>query len=112
MTGLGDLAALQVLYLTTLGRISGLPRAIEIWFVVHQDSIYVLAEHGSQAQWVKNINATPIVHIRIADYELDARGRCLDPVTDADLWRTIQHLAREKYGWGDGLPVQFTPENR
>ena len=48
----GQLDAVQVLDLTTLGRISGLRRTIEIWFVVHQDNVYVLAEHGREAQWV------------------------------------------------------------
>jgi deazaflavin-dependent oxidoreductase (nitroreductase family) len=109
VTDLSQFDATKVLYLTTMGRISGLRRTIEIWFVVHHGDIYVLAEHGHQANWVKNINANPHVHIRIADQELDARGRILDPVLDQDLWRTIQDLARQKFDWGEGLPVQLTP---
>jgi deazaflavin-dependent oxidoreductase (nitroreductase family) len=100
---------LQVLYLTTTGRISGQPRTIEIWFVAHEGDLYILAEHHHRADWVKNIAANPLVHVRIGGHELDARGRILDPALDADLWRTIQSLAREKYGWGEGLPVQLKP---
>ena len=109
MTDLGQFDAIQVLYLTTLGRVSGLPRTIEIWFVAYQGCLYLLAEHGHQTNWVKNINADPHVYIRIAGQELDARGRVLDPIIDLDLLRTIQNLARQKYGWGEGLPVQLTP---
>ena len=110
MTDLGQFDATQVLYLTTLGRVSGLPRTIEIWFVAYQGCLYLLAEHGHQTNWVKNINADPRVHIRIAGQEMDARARVLDPIIDLDLLRTIQNLARQKYGWGEGLPVQLTPE--
>ena len=110
MSDLGQFEATQVLYLTTLGRVSGLPRTIEIWFVAYQGCMYLLAEHGHQANWVKNINADPHVHIRIAGQEMDARARVLDPIIDLDLSRTVQNLARQKYGWGEGLPVQLTPE--
>ena len=33
----------------------------------------------------------------------------LDPERDAAAWKTAQDLEREKYGWGDGLPVEITP---
>ena len=51
------LASQQFLYLTTIGRKSGLPREIEIWFVEFDGKYFVLAEHGEQADWVKNIRA-------------------------------------------------------
>ena len=34
----------QFLYLTTTGRVSGLPREIEIWFVEANGKYYILAE--------------------------------------------------------------------
>ena len=108
MQNLDELAALNVLYLTTTGRISGLPRTIEIWFVAHQQDLYLLAEH-QEAHWVKNIRNNPTVHVRIGGKDMDARARILDLGLDADLWRTVQGLARAKYGWGAGLPVQLTP---
>ncbi len=109
MPNLDQFSGLQVLYLTTVGRISGLPRTIEIWFVVHQRDLYLFAEHHHQTHWVKNIEKDPLVHVRIGDAELEARGRILDPNLDAVLWRTVQGLAIQKYGWGKGLPVQLTP---
>jgi len=32
------------------------------------------------------------------------------PVTEADLARRVQVRSVEKYGWGDGLVVELTPE--
>ena len=39
-----------------------------------------------------------------------ATARVLDQKADAELWNRAQELAREKYGWGDGLPVEITPD--
>jgi deazaflavin-dependent oxidoreductase (nitroreductase family) len=104
-----DLAALPYLYLTTTGRKTGLPREIEIWFVLHNGRFYILAEGYHNAHWVKNIRAKPKVRVRVGDQAFDATARVLDKDHDADLWATIQGLERAKYGWGDGLPVELTP---
>jgi hypothetical protein len=34
----------------------------------------------------------------------------LDRERDGDAWERAQALAREKYGWGEGLPVEITPD--
>src|SRR5262245_21922217 len=101
---------LQVLYLTTTGRVSGLPREIEIWFVASDDKLYILAEHFHKAHWVQNIASNPRVRVRIGDRDLEATARILDPEQDRDVWQRAQRLAEEKYGWGDGLPVEITPD--
>ena len=41
---LKSVADKQVLYLTTAGRSTGLPREIEIWFVVWCERLYLFAE--------------------------------------------------------------------
>ena len=99
----------QYLYLTTTGRVTGLPREIEIWYVFDGGKFYVLAEHFHQAQWVKNIQRQPQVSVRIAGRRFQATARVLDETGDAAAWQTAQRLGREKYGWGDGLPVEITP---
>jgi deazaflavin-dependent oxidoreductase (nitroreductase family) len=106
---LDAVADLQYLYLTTTGRKTGLPREIEIWFVVHRGSFYIFAEGFHRAQWVKNIAVNPHVRVRIGDETLDAAAAALDETRNAEEWRTVQDLARTKYGWGDGLPVRITP---
>jgi deazaflavin-dependent oxidoreductase (nitroreductase family) len=101
---------LKVLYLTTTGRVTGQPREIEIWFVERAGKLYILAEHFHKAQWVRNITANPRVRIRLGRREFEATGRALDYERDREAWDAAQHLAREKYGWGEGLPVEFTPD--
>ncbi|HKG22429.1 MAG TPA: nitroreductase family deazaflavin-dependent oxidoreductase [Blastocatellia bacterium] len=110
MPHLESLSGLQVLYLTTTGRISGQPREVEIWFVEKGGRLYILAEHFREANWVKNVERDPRVRIRLGDLRFDATGRVLDPSRDEAVWNAVQELAREKYGWGEGLPVEFTPD--
>jgi deazaflavin-dependent oxidoreductase (nitroreductase family) len=104
-----ELRGQPYLYLTTVGRKTGLPREIEIWFVVHEQSFYVFAEGFHRAQWVKNIARNSHVTVRMGDNRLEAVAQALDPAGDAAEWRAVQDLARQKYGWGDGLPVRITP---
>ena len=109
MTDAVDQAQLSVLYLTTIGRVTGLPREIEIWFVMAAGRLYVLAEGGQAAQWVKNIMREPRVQVRLGGRTFAATARVLDPERDQATWHLAQRLAREKYGWGAGLPVEITP---
>ena len=97
-------------YVTTTGRISGQPRTIEIWFVRHGDCIYLLAEHFDRAHWVKNIRKNPRVGLRLASREVGALARVLEADRDSDIWKTVQNLAKQKYGWGDGHPVEIRPD--
>ena len=98
----------SVLYLTTTGRVSGLPREIEIWFVEWGERLYLLAEHFHRAPWVQNIQHDPKVKVRIGKGEWEAKGRVLDSEADREQWELAQELSRRKYGWGDGLPVELT----
>lgn len=102
--------ALEYLYLTTTGRKTGEPREIEIWFVESEGKLYILAEHFHKAQWVKNILSDNRVRVRVGGERFEATGRVLDEAQDAMLWKRAQSLEREKYGWGDGLPVELTPD--
>ena len=107
--GLKCFAEKQVLHLTTIGRRTGLPREIEIWFVVWCERLYLFAETREAAGWVKNIRCRPKVEVRIGEWRIDAMARVLDPRTDRKLWDQVAAIANRKYGWGDGLPVEITP---
>jgi deazaflavin-dependent oxidoreductase (nitroreductase family) len=95
------------LYLTTTGHKTGLPREIEIWFVEADGSLYILAEHGYKAHWVQNILANTRVHVRIGGRQWEGFARVLDPERDANAYLSARQLAREKYGWDEGLPVEI-----
>jgi deazaflavin-dependent oxidoreductase (nitroreductase family) len=104
-----DVADEKVLYLTTIGRRTGLLREIEIWFVVYRDRFYLFAETGEAAAWVKNIRRTPEVIVRIGERQIGATARVLSREADRELWDQVAAIAARKFGWGDGLPVEITP---
>ncbi len=69
-------AAEPYCYLTTVGRKSGHPHEIEIWFAAVADTIYLMNGAGEgvaagQADWVKNVLARASVHVRIGAEEFD-----------------------------------------
>ncbi len=101
----------KFLYLTTLGRTSGRPREIELWFVERGGHLFVLAEHGFDADWVKNLLKTPTVTVKLGNQTWDAVSRVLDADADGGLFRAVRQLANDKYGWGDGLPVELRRTN-
>ncbi|MEK6321367.1 MAG: nitroreductase family deazaflavin-dependent oxidoreductase [Acidobacteriota bacterium] len=107
MPGREEASKAEYLYLTTIGRISGAPRQIEIWFVESKGKFYVLAEHFHEAQWVKNILQNPRVRVLVDKQEFEATARALDEQHDRETWQTAQRLSGEKYGWGEGLPVEI-----
>jgi deazaflavin-dependent oxidoreductase (nitroreductase family) len=104
-----EVADKKVLYLTTVGRRTGLPREIEIWFVIHHHRFYLFAETGEAAAWVKNIRRNHQVVVRIEERRVSATARILDRETDRELWVQVAAIAERKYEWGDGLPVEITP---
>ena len=98
------------LYLTTRGRQSGAPREIEIWFTHRDGHYYVIAEHGDRAQWVRNIVVHPAVSFRVGEITFAGRARVVHPERDLELSQAVQKLSHTKYGWGDGLVVELTPD--
>jgi deazaflavin-dependent oxidoreductase (nitroreductase family) len=106
---LESVAHKRVLHLTTIGRRTGLPREIEIWFVVWRERLYLFAETGEAANWVKNIGRNPRVTVCIGEWRIAATARVLDRNIDRKLWDEVAAIANRKYGWGEGLPVQITP---
>jgi len=74
---LSVLAHLDFCYLTTSGRVSGKPHTIEIWFALHNHTVYLLAgNHASD--WVKNARRTPTVSLAIGDATFTGTARIVD----------------------------------
>ena len=108
-SSLRSVADRQVLHLTTVGRVTGQPREIEIWFIVWREKFYLFCEHGEAAGWVKNIRRNPNVTVRLGRRRIPATARVLDARADHELCDEVAAIARRKYGWGDGLPVEIAP---
>ena len=96
MTGFRDIADEKVLYLTTVGRRTGLPREIEIWFVIHSDRFYLFAETEEAAAWIKNIRRNPEVVVRIGEQHIGATARVLDCAMGHELWSQVAAIADRK----------------
>jgi len=62
-------------YLTTIGRVTGRPHTIEIWFVIDGRTVFILSDKGEPAHWVKNIDRQPHVTIVIGRRVFRATGR-------------------------------------
>jgi deazaflavin-dependent oxidoreductase (nitroreductase family) len=102
----------KYLYLTTLGRRSGRPRRIEIWFTRHESAYYLVAEHGRRSQWVQNLAADPAVRARVGARSFRALARVVDHAAERELVSSVRRLSEAKYGWGDGLVVELRPVRR
>lgn len=76
-----DLAALAsetFCYVTTTGRVTGLPHTIEIWFLVHDGEVLILNGSGERSDTVRNVRARAEVQLRIGTETTAAVGRVVD----------------------------------
>jgi deazaflavin-dependent oxidoreductase (nitroreductase family) len=84
-----DLAQEANCYLTTVGRVSGRPHTIEIWFALEGNTIYMLSGGGNKSDWVKNAQKQPAVSVRIRDTELQGRARLVEDAEEDALARRL-----------------------
>jgi len=100
---LSQLSKEDYCYLTTTGRKSGLPREIEIWFGINENSLYLLSGGGDQSLWVKNLLANPNVTVRIAKHNFNGVARIVNEEKEEAMAR---HMLAGKYqGWKEGKPL-------
>jgi deazaflavin-dependent oxidoreductase (nitroreductase family) len=93
MTDLSHLESESFCYLTTVGRVSGAPHEIEIWFALRDTTICMLSGGGERSDWVKNILVNPDVSVRIRDTRFEGRARVVrDPAEES--WAREALLAR------------------
>jgi deazaflavin-dependent oxidoreductase (nitroreductase family) len=102
-----------VLLLTTTGRKSGLPRVTPLQFEEVDDDYYIASARGRKADWFKNIQAHPNIHVQIREREFDAVAEpVIDPIRIADFieLRLKRHpvMIRLIMTLIDGLPLRFT----
>ena len=83
-------------YLTTVGRVTGRPHEIEIWFslVPETETLYLLSGGHDRSDWVKNLRRNPDVTVSIAGEEFGGRARA---ARDAEEDKLARRLLVEKY---------------
>lgn len=93
-------AAEKFCYLTTIGRVSGKPHEIEIWFAFHGNTLYMLSGGRGRSDWVKNIRSNPAVRVRIGGAEVAGTARVVEAGTDEDALarRLLQSKYQPSYG--------------
>jgi len=119
MDDLRTLATEPFCYLTTTGRSSGCPHTIEIWFALHNATVYLLSGGGQRSDWVKNLQQEPAVQIRVGTRRFAGRARVIDGRSQED--ELARRLVTEKYqpgyagdlrSWRDAsLPVAIDLEH-
>jgi deazaflavin-dependent oxidoreductase (nitroreductase family) len=89
-------------YLTTRGRVTGKPHEIEIWFVIHDGTAYLMSGGGRRSDWVRNLIRNENVDLRIRDRTWRARAYLPNGPDEGQ----IRRLMAAKYqGWEDGKPL-------
>ena len=100
----------QFLYLRTVGRKTGLPREIEIWYVAYNGCYYLCAETRERANWVQNIQNDSSVMFWAGGQTYRGTGRILDRAAEPELTAAVAQLFDAKYEWSDGLLVELCPQ--
>lgn len=97
------------IYVTTIGRRTGNPHTIEIWYVEHNGAYYLCSEGRNNADFVKNIRHNPAVTYGFGGWDAPhspATGRIVD---ETDLTVVLARKFGTKYQWSDGLFVEIKP---
>ncbi len=110
-----DPADLDFGYLTTVGRVTGRPHRIEIWFALHEGVVYLLSGGQDRSDWVANLIAEPRVTFELGDEVRETIASTLEAGTGEDA--LARRLLVEKYTtrdpddlgeWGrTALPVRL-----
>ena len=101
-----NLAGQAVCQLETIGRRTGQPRPIEIWFAAdpERDRIYILAGGRDSSHWVRNVQANPAVRVRIAGRWFSGSAMNIEGQPDEG---PARHLVGAKYGyWKAGTELR------
>ena len=91
--------------ITTVGRRSGNPHEIEIWFGVIDDTLYIISGNGPSADWYRNALANSQVWVRLASEVHTGTAR---DVTDPDERRRVGDLMGTKYPWEGDSSIGLT----
>lgn len=91
--------------LTTLGRLSGKPHEIEIWFGVIDGTMYLISGNGSNADWYRNALEDSHVSVRLAGETHEGIARA---VSDPDERQRVGDLMGAKYPWDGDSSIGLT----
>lgn len=105
MTWLATHAEVECCDITTIGRRSGNPHELEIWFGVIGEVMYLISGNGPTADWYRNALANPEVSVRLVGELHQGLAR---PVVDVDERRAVGDLMGAKYSWDGDASIGLT----
>jgi deazaflavin-dependent oxidoreductase (nitroreductase family) len=109
---LGPVADEQHAYVTTVGRATGSPHEIEIWFATDATTIFLISGGAERSDWVRNLLNHPHATVRITDQQQSYTARF--ELSAAERRFAADELAR-KYrpgsadDWIDGYLIALDP---
>jgi deazaflavin-dependent oxidoreductase (nitroreductase family) len=84
--------------ITVTGRKSGRAISIPIWFVLQDETLYLLPVKGSDTQWYKNVVNDPVMRVGAGGVESEIKAVA---VRDAAEVSSVVEKFRGKYGKSD-----------
>jgi deazaflavin-dependent oxidoreductase (nitroreductase family) len=95
----GDLAEVssqKFIHLTTIGRKTGRPHTVELWFAASDGKAY-LSHEGKETDWMKNIKQNGEVSFEIGGKSFTGKGHYVEDHTD-EAWSAKKALYEKYYG--------------
>ncbi len=89
--------------LTTFSHNDGRAHDVEMRYVMHGDTMYLLSDAGGEAEWVQNLIKNPEVSVRMDDQTFSGMGRVVTNPNEDAMARRL--LAAEYEGWHEGQPL-------
>lgn len=106
--GLGPLVGSFVLLLTTTGRKTGRRRTTPLVYEEVDGEFHVASARGPAADWLRNIQATPFVEVRVGRRRIHGRAEVVaDPAKMADYLERM--MARNPRMFGGILRAEGLP---
>jgi deazaflavin-dependent oxidoreductase (nitroreductase family) len=84
--------------ITVTGRNSGRAISMPVWFVLGDETLYLLPVQGSDTQWYKNVCKNPSIRINARGAEAEFN---VAPVIDPAQVSSVVEKFRHKYGSRD-----------
>jgi deazaflavin-dependent oxidoreductase (nitroreductase family) len=80
-SGRGWIVGRFILFLTHTGRKSGIRYVTPLQYEKINEAYCVGAGRGPTADWFRNVQVNPLVHVQVSNFEFDCMA---EPVTDSD----------------------------
>ena len=81
--------------ITVTGRRSGRKISNPVWFVREGERLYLVPVTGSDSNWYKNLQTTPVIRVAARQEAIDTSAT---PITDGARVESIVEKFRDKYG--------------